>query len=1042
MSKLSKDGFDFSFKLKINLNSLSDNKETSFINYHENEITKVLDKNNNFKAALNKYNNVKNFLQKKIKSTNKLNNESEIFYENEEIKTISNNIIDFQEFNQYYKIHFKNKKEYKLCKKGLLLEKRYGNKNEIDLFFVTTINEIIEHFKEMKKYEYKIYAINKEENKIQRINSYIDIINYSLFSNNDFQVFLIRYQSKIPQLTNRDILYKNIYSKNIVNENQYLINPKEITKNYFYYIKINTEFQENYKFIYNDKRKKIIEKLSNFIEGFSHKNVMIFSAPKGAGKTSSLIFLSSIYYLRIFYLNLDSFKNNEIECKLKDLLLQTNKLFGNIDSKFFKKYKLAIEKYIKENYKNSIGIKFLYQIIKYFKDYVTEYDDGKVYCFIIDQYSLNIIKNKEKEQDESHSQLMKIIHLIYKVYSIKLIICPTLNNYFIKKQFSLLFENKLEFDSIILYYNQEFLSREDISKYILSEENEENTKFYEELDGSPIHFYELKNINSIKEYKTILQNNIKENIKEYFHNDTIKNTIDILDLLDLVRGEKIISSTTLLKYLKELPLKYLKIEKYKIKYEEIMNLDFNTFKEIKKYLLSLFNEDNYKNDLFFKENFEIEENNTSHNFEIFEEIDESKRNLFGNYYKDYIKNLKINDKKYISSINLNVDEIYIYKLKFNSLLFENEIYKEIFNSCKSFYSLINKIMNKGFIGGFFEVLVIYKIKANKEILGFKFNDIISIQTLVPNSFSIKYYSIKRKKYNKFTKLNIELKHKRNLLNDNILLFQILFNGKYYDIAILVKSGTYKHFYLIVFQISIKKDTDKRFIKLEHELILSAVKKNIENQYDLIIDKAFFFYIFCKFENKDIDLNSINFCKNNGICYIIYNINTEQFEYFHESINDALITSTFPSHNFISLFRLPKKEKKLTKYLLNIDYTKDFSSFNSKYMPYINAIFKNKYLNESITINQFQSLDIKNNLGGLKIIEFSILNNFTTEFCFFIARKYNKKDNDYKTFVLFLGDAYIFDDISLKFEVFNNFIFGNNLEECLLCYSNFPLEIKY
>ena len=77
---------------------------------------------------------------------------------------------------------------------------------------------------------------------------------------------------------------------------------------------------------------------------------MIFAAPSGTGKSSTLILFSNIHYLRVFYFNLDSFKNNDEESKLKDLLLQTNKLFGNESIMKNKDVKISIEKYIKENY--------------------------------------------------------------------------------------------------------------------------------------------------------------------------------------------------------------------------------------------------------------------------------------------------------------------------------------------------------------------------------------------------------------------------------------------------------------------------------------------------------------------------------------------------------------------------------------------------------------------------------------------------------------------------------------------------------------------
>ena len=71
------------------------------------------------------------------------------------------------------------------------------------------------------------------------------------------------------------------------------------------------------------------------------------------------------------------------------------------------------------------------------------------------------------------------------------------------------------------------------------------------------------------------------------------------------------------------------------------------------------------------------------------------------------------------------------------------------------------------------------------------------------------------------------------------------------------------------------------------------------------------------------------------------------------------------------------------------------------------MFKNKYLNENVNINQFKSYDIKSKLGQLKIEDFALLYNYMTEFCFLIVRQ--NIENDEKTFVLFLGSAYIFDD---------------------------------
>ena len=347
------------------------------------------------------------------------------------------------------------------------------------------------------------------------------------------------------------------------------------------------------------------------------------------------------------------------------------------------------------------------------------------------------------EKEESFNILMKIINLVYDYKTIKLIICPSLNGNLIKKNLLLYYENKLEFDNISIYYNQEFMSKEELSKYILLNENdnEDIANLYEELDSSPNHFYEIKNINSIQRYKEYLQNNIKEYIKEY-KDSTIKSSLDILNLLDLVIGEKIISSTSLLEKLQSLPLKYLKITKFKTKYKDIINLDTIFFKELKRYLLLLFNEKNKKNDLFFKENFEIEEMKNLHFFDIYQELVNRKRNLFGNYYKYFIQNKKY-DNDDSSKIHI-VDNIFVYKLDFNSLLFEKE-------KCIMKYSKGEK------------VYMLYFMK-----------------------FCLKIYFIGG-------------------------FFEIIFNGNYYNMALLIKTDQYNHFYLVIFQIIYKKDSDKRFI---------------------------------------------------------------------------------------------------------------------------------------------------------------------------------------------------------------------------------------
>ena len=65
-------------------------------------------------------------------------------------------------------------------------------------------------------------------------------------------------------------------------------------------------------------------------------------------------------------------------------------------------------------------------------------------------------------------------------------------------------------------------------------------------------------------------------------------------------------------------------------------------------------------------------------------------------------------------------------------------------------------------------------------------------------------------------------------------------------AILIKSGGEKddknnnNFDLASVQATIKKDKEKRMTKDEHELILGAAKKNIENEFDIKIKRLIFY----------------------------------------------------------------------------------------------------------------------------------------------------------------------------------------------------------
>ena len=207
-------------------------------------------------------------------------------------------------------------------------------------------------------------------------------------------------------------------------------------------------------------------------------------------------------------------------------------------------------------------------------------------------------------------------------------------------------------------------------------------------------FYELSNIN-LPTYKNYLADNLNKNIKEYYLNNNknkdkiIDMNIELLNLLDLIKSEKLISSVELKNNISNLPLKYLKITKYKINGNIIKDLS-NKFVEyyknnedksekdkddkkeeeiLIKYLTLLWNnEKNIEYDNIIKNNFFIEEGN------IFELINENyiekdtiSMNIYGNYYQNFINNYQ----SYFDSKEHEYKYMYVYKLDFSFNFIEN-----------------------------------------------------------------------------------------------------------------------------------------------------------------------------------------------------------------------------------------------------------------------------------------------------------------------------------------------------------------------------------
>ena len=118
--------------------------------------------------------------------------------------------------------------------------------------------------------------------------------------------------------------------------------------------------------------------------------------------------------------------------------------------------------------------------------------------------------------------------------------------------------------------------------------------------------------------------------------------IKLLELLDLVKSEKLICSVDFRKHISEFPLKYLKIIKYKINNTVVQELskkindDKNIFLQYLNFLFTI--SENNKYDSIIEAKFKIEEREIKLYLENYCERDKSSINIYEDYYKTFIDN--------------------------------------------------------------------------------------------------------------------------------------------------------------------------------------------------------------------------------------------------------------------------------------------------------------------------------------------------------------------------------------------------------------------
>ena len=443
--------------------------------------------------------------------------------------------------------------------------------------------------------------------------------------------------------------------------------------------------------------------------------------------------------------------------------------------------------------------------------------------------------------------------------------------------------------------------------------------------------------------------------------------------------------------------------------------------------------DNYKIDQIIKYNFFIKEREIEDYINNYFEKDKNAMNIYGNYYKTYIDN---NNNLFDSSEH-SYNYIYVYQLEFSINLLENIFLEIIYNHIKNENLVFSNLLDRGACGGIFELLFGFFIQKSGLFSGEKIEQTIYISSLVPFNYSINYYSSYKKEIKNFKEFKLEKNDKkRKIPFKNTFIKQVMFNSKYYDMAILIKSEKENHYISIIIQATIMKDEEKRMTKDEHELILRSVKLNLENEYEINIDKAYFIYVLSKKNGEIEDKETKKDCEYNKIEYIGFDLdNYEKDINLKIDYNKALITDLFPIHNAASLLICKKKEEEIySKLKFTIDSRKNSSKelidYDEDYDKYINNLFKNKYDSSEFNLKQFKYFELNFSLfeKNQEIL------NFLSEFSFLL-------------FIINKGEKIYIHFNKLTYDCKNNYEIASlrsikkDIPKILFCYSEVPLMIK-
>ena len=298
------------------------------------------------------------------------------------------------------------------------------------------------------------------------------------------------------------------------------------------------------------------------------------------------------------------------------------------------------------------------------------------------------------------------------------------------------------------------------------------------------------------------------------------------------------------------------------------------------------------------------------------------------------------------------------------------------------YAIVIDCINQIFTGGKVELrhsskneitLNVQKSKKSSE-LEENFNDFLWIYNKSKKLYGcniidrVQISSLKDMKDDDGKIIEISTKNLKDI-SDSILIIQNNQNAKHFDTAILKLSkidNNEKFYELYLFQETLKKASDERLTDSTLNSDKACLKYIFFLKCSIKLENIYFSYVF---DEGNLDTQTINYCKENKINYLIFGTN---FDVLLDSKIDPMIKARFSypiSKNMV------KEEYLLTN--LDVDYSLEKDELNKQYNKLEDFLQKKRKLkknrnqilnNKIVAIQNYINNDFRNNEIEEKLIE--------------------------------------------------------------------------